>query len=111
MSNRIEEPQKPQPDSVKSNGQPQTGDSAGTQSPADVFTDLAELQLSQNFVAMQGVKKELLTIPVCKPTKEWFVRTHREWQIPAYILDLKEDRDVYIVKKPLWSELAASEST
>jgi len=49
---------------------------------ADPF-DLASLRLSQDFASAVGVRKLVTTIPVKKPSKEWFVRTHPD---PAYWL-------------------------
>jgi hypothetical protein len=77
---------------------------------SDIFADLGSLRLSQDFDASLGVKKTLLTVPVKKPAKEWFIRTNPELRIETYVLDLKEDREVYLVSRELWSELA-SEST
>src|SRR5262245_31846532 len=77
---------------------------------ADVFGDIAALRLSQDFAANLGVKKALLTIPVRKPAKEWFVRTNPAMRIDTAVLELKEDREMYLVAPSLWPELA-SEST
>ena len=38
--------------------------------------DLDSLRLSQDFASAVGVKRLTKTIPVKKPSKEWFVRTH-----------------------------------
>jgi hypothetical protein len=95
----------------ENNGQepaPPTGDPEPT--AADVFSDLASLRLSLDFGQSLGVKKALLTVPVRKPAKEWFIRTHPELRIETCVLELKEDRETYIVAPALWPELA-SEST
>jgi hypothetical protein len=76
----------------------------------DLFADLNALRISQDFTATVGVKKALLTVPVRKPAKEWFVRTHPELQIQTAVLELKEDREIYLVSRAIWPELA-SEST
>jgi hypothetical protein len=78
--------------------------------PADPF-DPARLRLTQDFTSA-GVKKAILTVPVRKPAKEWFVRTHPnpDYSIDTYVLDLKEDRELYLVERDLWSALSA-EST
>ena len=75
---------------------------------ADPF-DLASLRLSQDFASAVGVKKLVTTIPVKKPSKEWFVRTHPD---PAYwlqtaVVELKEDRETYLVAPGLWPGLAS----
>jgi hypothetical protein len=76
----------------------------------DLFTDLSALRISQDFQATCGVKKALLTVPVRKPAKEWFIRTNAQLRIETCVLELKEDRETYLVAPALWSELA-SEST
>lgn len=81
-----------------------------TEKAGDIFADLSRLRLSQDFAATIGVKKALLTIPVRKPAKEWFVRTSTALRLQTCVLELKEDREVYLVAQPLWRELA-SEST
>ena len=76
----------------------------------DLFADLQCLRLTQNFDQTIGVKKALLTIPIRKPSKEWFVRTNPLLRIETCVLELKEDREVYLVAPELWPELVA-EST
>jgi hypothetical protein len=74
--------------------------------------DPAALRLSQDFAANLGVKKALLTVPVRKPDKSWFVRTHPDetCRLQTAVIELKEDRETYLVAQPLWPVLAA-EST
>ncbi|MHC4402523.1 MAG: hypothetical protein ACYTG0_22905 [Planctomycetota bacterium] len=74
--------------------------------------DPARLRLSQDFAANLGVKKALLTVPVRKPAKEWWIQTHPDdaYRIQTAVLELKEDRETYLVDPSLWSELA-TEST
>ncbi len=74
--------------------------------------DPARLRLPQNFAAASGVKKLLTTIAVRKPSKEVFVQTHPEdgYRIHTAVLELKEDREVYLVAPELLGDLAG-EST
>ena len=74
--------------------------------------DPASLRLSQDFAANLGVKKQLLSVPVRKPYGAWFVRVHPgpDYRLETMVIDLKEDREIYLVDKPLWSALAG-EST
>jgi hypothetical protein len=70
------------------------------------------LRLSQDAAASLGVKKALLTVPHRKPDKSWWVRVHPD---PAYhlqtaVIELKEDRETYLVAPSLWQSLA-TEST
>src|SRR5690242_8211209 len=74
--------------------------------------DLTRLRLSQDFLAAAGVKKVLTTVPVRKPLKEWFVRVHpdADYRFQTYVIELKEDNEVYLVESALWEDLV-SEST
>jgi hypothetical protein len=85
-------------------------DQASPTTVPDLFADLDALRISQDFSQSHGVKKALLTIPVRKPSKEWFIRTNPKQRLETYVLELKEDRETYLVAPALWPELA-SEST
>jgi hypothetical protein len=71
--------------------------------------DPAALRLSQDFGASLGVKKALLSIPVRKPANSWFVRVHPspDYRLQTVVIELKEDREIYLVAPTLWSGLAA----
>jgi hypothetical protein len=71
--------------------------------------DPAALRLGQDFAANLGVKKALLTVPVRKPDKSWWVRVHpsEAFRLQTVVVELKEERETYLVDKSLWSELAA----
>jgi hypothetical protein len=74
--------------------------------------DPAALRLPQDFNAALGVKRALVTIPVRKPAKEWFVKVHPDpaYHLPTAMIELKETRELYLVDRSLWSDLAG-EST
>jgi hypothetical protein len=93
-----------------SGGEPPTTNTTGAPDP-DPF-DPARLRLSQNFGAAVGVRKLLTTVPVRKPAREWFVRTHHDgaYRLTTAVLESKEDREVYLVDPGLWPSLA-SETT
>jgi hypothetical protein len=71
--------------------------------------DPAALRLSADFAAGLGVKKALLTVPVRKPDKSWWVRVHPAdaYALQTAVIELKEDRETYLVAPPLWPGLAA----
>jgi len=79
---------------------------------SDPFADLSQFRLSQDFSTKLGVKKAWLTIPVKKPAKEWWVQTHPDaaYRIETAVLELKEDRETYLVAPALWPALS-TEST
>ncbi len=74
--------------------------------PPDPF-DLNRLRLSTNLNAAVGVKKLLTSVPVKKPSKEWFIRVHDDaaYHIETYVIELKEDGEVYLVEPGLWTGL------
>lgn len=75
---------------------------------AGPFADLGRLRLSQDFVASVGVKKLLTTVPVRKPTGQEFVRVHSDeaYRLPTVVLELKDERETYLVEQELWPELS-----
>lgn len=81
------------------------------EAPADPF-DPETLRLSQDFGENFGVKKLTTTVPVRKPTKESFVRTHADesYRLETRILELKDERENYLVDPSLWGHLSG-EST
>jgi hypothetical protein len=83
------------------------GDAFAPADAPDPF-DPAALRLSGDFTAALGVKKALLTVPVRKPDKTWFVRVHPdpEYAFQTYVIELKEERETYLVDRRLWNELA-----
>jgi hypothetical protein len=74
---------------------------------ADPFSP-ANLRLSQAFADTVGVKKLLTTIPVRKPGAQEFVRVHPgpEYRDNFPLLELKDEREVYLVTAELAPELA-----
>jgi hypothetical protein len=76
-----------------------------SQGPSSI--NFEELRLSQDFGADLGVKKVFTTVPVRKPSRQEFVRVHPDeaYSIQTPVLDLKEERETYIVAKELWPEV------
>ena len=74
---------------------------------ADPF-DPAALRISQDFAAAAGVKQVLATIPVRKPGKQDFIRTHpsEEYRLTTVVIELKDERsESYLVTPDLRDEL------
>jgi hypothetical protein len=76
---------------------------------ADDPFDPAKLRLSQEFAAGQAVKKILTKVPARKPDRHWFVRVRpgEDWRLSTAFIELKEDRELYLVDRPLVSALSA----
>ena len=112
MTNRIvdQSPAIDQPPSPNGDGEPDGQAEREPPATQDIFADIAALRLSQDYASTIGVRKALLTVPIRKPAKEWFIRTHQTMRIETCVLELKEDRETYLVAPTLWPELAA-EST
>lgn len=85
---------------------------AGRAMPEPDPFDLASLRISQDYASAVGVKRLITTVPVRKPSKEWFVRTHPDpaYRLQTAVVELKEDRETYLVSPHLWPELT-SEAT
>ena len=71
--------------------------------------DPAALRLDQTFTEGTAVRKLLTTVPVRKPGRQEFVRVHSDADYrlsPAAIIELKEDREVYLVTPAIAPDLA-----
>jgi hypothetical protein len=66
------------------------------------------LRLSQDFASTIGVKKVLTTVPCRKPNRHEFVRVRagEEWRLETGVFEDKLHREVYLVERRLWPELA-----
>jgi hypothetical protein len=74
---------------------------------ADGLLDLEGLRLSQDFTEFAGVKRLITTVPVRKPNRQEYVRVNpgAGWQFQTLVMELKEDRDSYIVTPEMASEM------
>jgi hypothetical protein len=78
-----------------------------TQPAPDPF-DLASLRLNPSFLETAGVKKLLTTVPARRPGAQDFVRVHPspEYRENFAMIDLKDDREDFLVRPELLPELA-----
>lgn len=81
----------------------------GTTQPMPGGIDLAAIRLSANFEEAAGVQRLLTTVPVRKPTRTEFFRVHpaTEYRVIAGIIELKEERETYLVAGGLAQQLPA----
>jgi hypothetical protein len=79
-------------------------ETVNTTQPESPFSSL---RLSQNFGQTLGVKKVLTVVPVGKPPKDRFFRTHESpnWVYPSWILEDKKTGETYIVSEDVASVL------
>jgi len=79
---------------------------SNTQSTPDPF-DLASLRLNPSFVETAGVKKLLTTVPARRPSPQDFIRVHPapEYRENFALIDLKDDREDYLVRPEILPEL------
>ena len=70
-------------------------------------TPFSSLRLKQNFGETLGVKKILNTVPVGKPPRDRFFRTHTspDWVYPVWTLETKTTGETYIVSEAVASLL------
>jgi hypothetical protein len=95
----------PQTESLKGNPYPETP--AAPNAAFDPF-DPKALRLDASAMAADlGTTRELVTVNVRKPAKDEFVRVHRddEYTLNTGVLELKTEREIYLVTRPLWGEL------
>jgi hypothetical protein len=86
------------------------GDGTHIPNPTPDPFDPASLRLGQSFADVGAVQKLLLTVPVRKPGKHEFIRVHKspEYRVtPIGLIELKEDREVYLVAPAMSAALAA----
>jgi hypothetical protein len=98
---------------VSKTGGPSMTDSNKTNS-ANPFDNLSALRLNQSYADTVGVKKLLTTVPVRKPNRQEFVRVHPDpaYRLtPAAIIEVKEDREVYLVMPDMATNLPGEFST
>jgi len=68
---------------------------------------LEALRLKQNFDEIVGARPVLATVAVRKPgPQEWFrVHSDSSWRLQTTLLQLKEDRENYLISPDLWPQL------
>jgi hypothetical protein len=87
---------------------PNDNDQKENESNDDEAFDFDNLRLSQNFSELAGVKKAIIHIDVGRPNRQEFfrVRPGEAWRFETAILELKSERETYLVDKALWPVLA-----
>ena len=78
------------------------------QAASSALADLQALRLPANYGATLGVKKLLTAVPVGKPKKSQFFRTHAadEMTFAAMFLEQKESRESYVVLPNVAQEIS-----
>ncbi len=96
-----ETPPEPAP-APERNGQPL--EAASTE--ADEW-DLESLKVSQDYADGLGVEQAVTDVPVSKPLKSQWVRTHPDeaYRIETLLLELEEERELYLIAPSLHSAL------
>ena len=81
-----------------------TADSTAAPDPLD----LASLRLNPSFLETAGVKRLITTVPARRPNPQDFVRVNRseKYRDNFAVIDLKEDREDYLVRPEIIPELA-----
>jgi len=94
-------------DAPNKDANPPDDDQDCTDSGAPNPFDPAQLRLSQDFADSVGVQKVLISVPVRKPDRQWFVRVRpgAEWRLTAGIIELREERECYLVLPQLVPQL------
>lgn len=71
--------------------------------------DPSTYRVSQTLAAAAGVKKVLTDLAAIPPNKAWWVRRHPapEYTLDTFVIELKEEKETYLVLPPLWPALVA----
>lgn len=86
-------------------------DNEETPKTEDTASYFEKLRLTQDFAVGLGVKKLLTTVPVRKPGPQDWIRVHPEHCLHTPVLELKEEREVYLVDPSLRAELGVELKT
>jgi hypothetical protein len=64
-------------------------------------------KVRQSLAAAAGVKNVLTDLPVRTPDKSWWVRRHPspDYALHTFVIELREEREDYLVLPPLWPSL------
>jgi hypothetical protein len=92
----------------ESNGQlPEAASTNETASTEADEWDLESLRVSQDYADGLGVEQAVTDVPVSKPSKSQWVRTHpdKAYQIETLLLELEEERELYLITPSLHSAL------
>lgn len=65
------------------------------------------LRLDQSFLVGAGVKRVLNTIPTRKPNPQDFIRVNADekYRMPTAVIELKDDREFYLLPPPVAKQL------
>ena len=76
------------------------------QIPADGFSP-ERFKVSQNYADGVNLKKVLTTVPLRRPDRQTFFRVHpnESYRMDVFLLDLKENRESYLVEGALYDDL------
>jgi hypothetical protein len=69
--------------------------------------DPSTYKVTLSLAAAAGVQKHLTELAVTPPKKAWWVRRHPDpaYALTAWVIDLKEEQETYLVLPPLWPSL------
>jgi hypothetical protein len=73
---------------------------------ADPF-DLANIGVAGTEAEDLGVERPILNVPVDKPGKQEFFRTHPDptFRLDARVIKLEAERETYLVTRPVWAAI------
>ena len=83
------------------------GGLTGSRGSGSSLLPVSDLRLSQDFAELAQVEELLAAVPVRRPHPQHFFRVHpsEEYRLTTQILEMKEDREAYIVARQLWDAL------
>ena len=75
---------------------------------ADIFANLDALRLSPDNASLVGAKEVLTRVPVRKPNRHEFFRSHpdSDMTLSTAVFEDKAEGEIYLVHPDMWTELA-----
>ena len=69
----------------------------------DSLFDIESLRISPDYAATLGATKLLATVPCRKPNPQVFIRVRpeEEFRLPTAVIEIKEDREIYLLAPAL----------
>src|SRR5262245_32145455 len=82
--------------------------SVNVENADDLFANLDNLRLTQDFPATCGVKKLLTTVPTRRPNSQDFIRVHSDagYREAFLAIELKDERELYVVGRNMQADLS-----
>jgi len=93
--------------SIETSAALSSSEETGNNGCGNIFEDLDALRRRQDFDKLVGAKRQITSVPVAKPGRQMWFRTHPDlnYQISAALLRWEEDETQFFVAPQVYSDL------